>query len=106
EMDTAENDDVGIAPGCQAGQGQTVAHVVGHVLNPGDLVVVSQDHRIAGLSQGPHLARPLVKSSLAVPAGNGPGADAGAAGGSPGFLVLTYTLNEHISHYSPTGGGA
>jgi hypothetical protein len=84
EMDAAEHDHVGVAAGREAGQGEGVADVVGHVLDPRQLVIVGQQHGVALLSQEAHLCRPLFERG---PRG--------------------YTLDEHIptiAQVGPTAG--
>ena len=47
EVDAAEGDHVGVGGGRLAREAERVAHVVGDVLDLGQLVVVGEDHRVA-----------------------------------------------------------
>ena len=58
-MDAAEHDHFSVAAGGKPGEGEGVANVVGHVLDPRDLVVVGQDHGVAGFGQPAHLPGPF-----------------------------------------------
>ena len=59
-MNAAEHDRVLGRLGRNAGQGQRVTDVVGHVLNGGQLVVVREQGGVALVGEAPHLRRPLL----------------------------------------------
>ncbi len=51
EVDPAEDDHLGVSAGGLAGELERVADEIGHVLDLGTLVIVRQDHGLAGLAQ-------------------------------------------------------
>ena len=42
-MHPGEDDDIGAGLGCLLGKAEGIAHIIGHILNLRDLVVVGQD---------------------------------------------------------------
>ena len=66
EVDAREHDHAGRARGGQAGQGERVADVIGHVLDLRGLVVVREDHGVAPRRQPADLRRPVPAGLLSV----------------------------------------
>ena len=64
EVDAAEHDRRGVDLGGDAGQPERVADVIGDVLDLGQLVVVGEDHGVAGFGQRADLLPPVGREDV------------------------------------------